>query len=822
METWRSVCEELPKRLSERCRPVAAGEGAPDEEPLEGGFVLYWMRNAARAHENPALDVAVAAANAVGRRAFVYHGVSEDYPYASDRHHTFVLEGAREVAAECAEREIGYALHVERPGHREPHLGSLADRAALVVVEEVPVEPLRTWRPALAAATETPVVAVDADCVVPMRLVGRLYDRAYKFRNAVEEMREQRIGREWEDVEAASGAGVPEGLGFEPLEIEEVDISSLVGACEIDHAVGPAPGTPGGAGAGYGRWRDFRDERLDDYNRRRNTPSDPEGVSRISPYLHWGQISPLRVAREAASRDSKGARKYVDELVTWRELAHHFCFYDPRHGTVDALPDWALESFREHESDERPALYDWERLARATTDDELWNLCQTSLLRHGELHNNVRMTWAKKLLEWTPSIDRALELALDLNHRYALDGSDPNSYHGIQWCFGAFDRPYDERPILGKVRPRDTDWHEGRIDMDSYAEFVRAPSVDEPPRIAVVGGGVAGATCARTLADHGLNVEVYDKGRGAGGRLSTRRAESGEDEIVRFDHGAPSFEVEDERFRRYLEAWREQGIVARWTGRFVELAGPDAEPVEREADRFVGTPKMNQLVRHLGADLDVSFGVRVGSLEDDGGRWRVIDEHGESLGVFDAVVATPPAPQTAELLEGTGTPLLAAVREARMLPIWTAMISFDSEVPVDFDVARIRGGPLGLAVRNASKPGRGAAETWVLHASHEWSSERLEEGREEVAEALERAFRDLARGGVRGVGVAHRSAHRWRYGRVDDAAGRDALYDESRALVLAGDWVAGPGVERAFLSGCAAAGHLLRELGDRVRGGRNG
>lgn len=805
--------ETYDDRIAERCRPVVPGDDGSLERSLDGEFVLYWMRNAARAHENPALDAAVAAANRLDVPALVYHGVAESYPYASDRHHTFILEGARQVQRDLRERGIGYLLHVERRGHRGDHLTDLCDRAALVVAEEVPVEPLRTWRPALASATETPVVAVDADCIVPMRLVGRLYDRAYKYRNAVEDVREARVERAWSDVEPTFDRYLPDDLPVEPVDLGDAAIPELVARCDIDHAVGPIPGTTGGRQAGYQRWAAYRDEHLDDYNRRRNTPTDPEGVSRMSAYLHWGHVSPFRMARQAHARDSRGAEKYIDEMVTWRELAHHFCYYDPNHGTVEALPDWALESLREHESDERPALYDWETLARADTDDELWNLCQTSLLRHGELHNNVRMTWAKKLLEWTPNIERALALALDLNHRYALDGSDPNSYHGIQWCFGAFDRPYDaDRAIIGKLRPRDTDWHAGRIDMEAYRAQVTAPPVEDPPSVAVVGAGVAGSICARTLCDHGLDVEVFDKARGPGGRVSTRRLEREGGGELQFDHGAPYFRVDGEPLRRHVDAWAEQGIVADWTGRCVAIENGERVECDGEDRRVVGLPKMNAVIRHLADDVSVAFDTRVGAVERDGATWRLLDPEGDALGTYDALVVTPPAPQTAALLEGVETPLRETVEAVDMAPTWTVMLAYAAPLDVEFDAARLEQEPLDRIVRDADKPGRDAAETWVLHSTGTWASDHLEESEPAVGDALEQAFETTIGETALGPERLARRVHRWRYARADGLDDRPALFDADIALAVAGDWVGGPGVAGAFASGCAAAGHLLRTI----------
>ena len=205
---------ELPDCLAERCRAVN------ETKPKSGGdFVLYWMRTACRAHENPALDVALITSRALDRPVLVYHALAETYPYASDRHHTFMLEGARDVQAEMAPRGIGYAFHLERQGHRGRHLVALAGKAALVVTEDMPVDPLRTWTKRLAEATSAPVWAVDTACIVPMRLVGRAHDRAFAFRRATEQLRQERLSRVWQEVESDRGAFMPDDLPFEPLDL---------------------------------------------------------------------------------------------------------------------------------------------------------------------------------------------------------------------------------------------------------------------------------------------------------------------------------------------------------------------------------------------------------------------------------------------------------------------------------------------------------------------------------------------------------------------------------------------------------------------------
>ena len=199
----------------------------------------------------------------------------------------------------------------------------------------------------------------------------------------------------------------------------------------------------------------------------------PAGFRRICT-TGWYRRSESR--GRPLSRRSKGAEKYLDELLIWRELAYTFCFYRPDHETLAALPDWARESLSEHEPDARPAINSWETLARGTTGDKLWDAAQRSLLIHGELHNNVRMTWGKALLNWTPDAKSALAAMIDLNHRYALDGRDPASYGGILWCLGQFDRPFPPaRRIFGTVRDRSTKEHAKRLDPDHYFRHATRP-----------------------------------------------------------------------------------------------------------------------------------------------------------------------------------------------------------------------------------------------------------------------------------------------------------------------------------------------------------
>ena len=797
--------DSFPDHLAERITDHSALAALPDG----GEFVIYWMRTAVRAHENPALDVALRAGQLFGLPVFVYHALSEKYPFASDRHHTFILEGARDVEAECATRGIGYAFHLERPGHRGPVLRTLAARAALVVTETLPVAPLDWLTDALAEAVTCPVWSVDTACVVPMPMVGKVHTRAFAFRDATAGVRAARIAAEWTDVAAHTPPFVPDAMPFEPLRLADADIAALVALCEIDHGVAPVPHTPGGTVAGYARWREFvATGRLDRYAAKRNDASI-DGVSRMSAYFHYGMVSTFRIVRECAVRGGDGADKYLDELLVWRELAYAFCYWHDAPETLDAIPGWARETLARHESDSR-TLHSWETLVRSSTGDDLWDAAQQSLRVHGELHNNVRMTWGKAIPMWSRNASDALERLIDLNHRYALDGRDPASFGGLLWCLGQFDRPFTpEVAVLGTVRPRPSDEHQQRMKFPAYRAHV-SRSAGLAPRVTIIGAGISGLACARTLHDHGIAVTVLDKSRGVGGRMSTRR-----DGNWQFDHGAPSFRLDDPRQVRLAESWLQDGVLR---------AMNDGE--------FIGSSGMNALAKHLARDVSVKTGVHVASLSHAGARagagWATVDRDGVEHD-SDIVLLATPAPQAAVLLSTLNdsvafAPSLAGVT---MLPCWSTMVVFDGPPPTTVTESLI-GGELRTdspvvhrAWRQSARPGRSSDEAWAVHSEGNWSAEHVEEDPAAIAKLVSEALRVQLQ--ITGT-IVHAVAHRWRYARVQTGLDDACLFDEKRGIGACGDWGSAAAtrrshqsVERAWLSGIALAGRVLGRVTSRSR-----
>lgn len=796
--TVPDLTDALPPHLAERVRVAGAGEVQG-----KGGFVLLWLHHACRDHDNAALDVALHLAQALDRPVLAYQGLGAGHRFDNDRHHAFILQGARELAPALARRGVRSVFHLpmaEPDGSNAvaaaaSPLTALARRACVVVTDDQPAPPWPRWLAGLAARVPAPLLAVDSACIVPMALSRRPPARAYAFRERLWGELQSRLDTGWPPApDSRPFQGDP---GFPPFDLDS-DLARAIGRCRIDHQVAPVAHTPGGSEAGYRRWQAFRRDGLADYHRLRNDAAVafPRGVSRLSPYLHQGMVSARRIATEARATGGAGAAKFLDELWTWRELAWHWCAGVDDPESLAALPGWAGASLRAHAGDARRHWRDLDALSGARSGVAVWDLAQLSLLRHGELHNNLRMSWGKALLEWSADPAQALARLVELNHRFALDGSDPASYGGLLWCLGLFDRPFPPaRAVTGTVRPRPLAAHAARLDLPALARRVGAPPTGRARTVAVLGAGIAGAAAARVLADAGHQVCVLEKSRGPGGRMATRREQG-----LAFDHGAQFLTVRDRRFAAQVRHWREAGLVVPWH--------PRSTAPDRGRERLLAVPGMNALARHLMADIELRTGTRVASAVREPDGWRLDDDHGDVLARADALVVTAPAPQAADLLRTPAPTLAAALDDVAYDPCWAALLALDRPVP---GLDCLHGGPdqpLAFASAMASRPGRAPEPAWVVHAGAGWSRRHLDASPAQVLPDLVDAF--CAASGLPAGAIVSAQCHRWRHALCTAPLARPALHDAGLDLAVAGDGLLGGRVESAWLSGVAAAASLVR------------
>lgn len=407
-----------------------------------GRYVLYWMQASQRAFWNPALEFAVDLADERGLPLLVAFGLTPNYPEANLRHYAWMLEGLRETAQALQDRGIGFIL---RLGHPPDVALELAADAAAVVTDRGYLRHQRAWRRYLAERAPCPVIEVETDAVVPVETAyPQQAVRAADLRRRIFPLLPRYLRPLQEQAPRVRAS-------FSEFSLDPTQPERILSLLEIDRTVGSVD-LPAGTGAARERLRWFLEEGLADYADLRSDPRR-DATSRLSPYLHFGQISPVEIAWHVSQFDGPGVHAFLNELIVWRELALNLVWYNPDYDRWEVLPRWARETLQDHAADPRPVLYTLEDLEAAQTDDPIWNAAQSALLQTGWMHNYLRMYWGKRLLVWTARPEDALRIGLYLNNKYALDGRDPSSYAGVGWCLGLYDRPFPERPIFGRVRP---------------------------------------------------------------------------------------------------------------------------------------------------------------------------------------------------------------------------------------------------------------------------------------------------------------------------------------------------------------------------------
>jgi len=442
-----------------------------DAAVRNGDWVLYWMQQSQRAHDNPALEYAIYRANQLDLPVLVVFALMDAYPEANLRHYRFMLEGLAETQNLLTRRRIRMVV---RKGAPAEVVAPLAQRAALLVCDVGYTRHQRSWRETLSQAVPCRTMAVEGDAVVPVATVSP------KAEYAARTIR-PKINQHLEHFMVPCPRYRPKRSSVE-LRVDGMDLSNLEAVLEgldIDTSV---PAVPqffrGGPGEAKRRLRRFIARNIERYDANRNQPQTDD-ISHMSPYLHFGQISPVFVALKISGATAGmgiDRAAYLEELIVRRELAINFVHYTPEYDRFSCLPGWAQKTLHEHASDQREQIYDRDSLAAGETHDRYWNAAMAEMRHTGFMHNYMRMYWGKKILEWTPSPEQAFDTALALNNKYFIDGRDPNSFAGVGWVFGVHDRAWFERDIFGKVRYMAATGLERKCDINAYVEKVAALS----------------------------------------------------------------------------------------------------------------------------------------------------------------------------------------------------------------------------------------------------------------------------------------------------------------------------------------------------------
>jgi deoxyribodipyrimidine photo-lyase len=448
---------------------------------------------------NFALDRALEWTEKLQKPLVVLEALRCGYPWASDRIHRFALDGMAENACWLEGTDVLYYPYLELiPNAGKGLLAALASRACAVVTDEFP----RFCLPSMvtSATREVPVLmeVVDSNGLLPLRQAEQPFPTAFAFRRFLQRKLPRHLA-EFPKANALLNAKLPKATVL-PQEILKRwpkasprllnSSDRVLAGIPLDHEIPPVE-TRGGSTPAQTLLRDFLRNKLASYAEARNEPEE-NATSELSSYLHFGHISVHQIFSEITGQEgwspnhlalratgsrtgwwgvSQATEAFLDQVVTWRELGFNCCQTRNDYDQFESLPAWALKTLRQHTRDERSYVYTVEQFERAKTHDPLWNAAQTQLVREGRIPNYLRMLWGKKILEWTRSPSKALEIMVELNNKYALDGRDPNSYSGIFWCLGRYDRPWGpERPVFGTVRYMSSENTARKINVQEYVQ----------------------------------------------------------------------------------------------------------------------------------------------------------------------------------------------------------------------------------------------------------------------------------------------------------------------------------------------------------------
>ncbi len=483
--------KDVPALRIRPCNETAVNE--------DGAYVLYWMIANRRIRRNFSLQRAVKLAAGLNKPLIIFEALRCGYRWASDRLHLFIIQGMKDNAERLRDGPCSYYPYLEpRENDGKGLLAALAEQACVVVTDDFPEFFLPRMMRAAAKQVKVGLEAVDSNGLLPMAAADRIFPTAYSFRRFLQKNLPDHLS-EFPPADPTADADLPSRASI-PSDIAEkwppADVTSLaedpdsLSDFPIDHKVRPAA-FRGGSEAANAALERFIAENLHQYADRSNQPDD-DVTSGLSPYLHFGHISAHDVFASIARKEgwskndlsdetkgkrsgwwgmSESAEQFLDELITWRELAYNMCSRTDEYGAYESLPEWARETIEDHLEDPRPYIYSDEEFESSRTHDDLWNAAQRQLVREGRMHNYLRMLWGKKIFHWTESPQDALRIMIHLNNKYGVDGRNPNSYSGIFWILGRYDRPWGpEREVFGKIRYMTSKSAARKLRVNEYLE----------------------------------------------------------------------------------------------------------------------------------------------------------------------------------------------------------------------------------------------------------------------------------------------------------------------------------------------------------------
>lgn len=422
------------------------------------GYILYWMQSSQRIEYNLSLNYAIKKANEIKKELLVVF-VLTDYPEANIRHYDFMIQGLNKISKKLKEKNIRFIVITDDPIES---ILKISEKAKLLITDRGYLKILINWRKSISKKINIPFIQIEDNVLLPLEMVSNKeeYSAATlrrKYNKTLDMFDENFQFHEYKGE-------------FIESDFKDINLDNYEKYINLDKTIKPTDFI-GGHDEGIKILKYFLENKLDKYSDMRNNPIY-DYQSNISPYLHFGMISPIEVYEVLKKYESKGKEDFFEEMFVRRELAKNFCFYNKEYDNFKCIKGWAKDTLKEHEKDRRKYIYSLEEFENSQTHDKYWNAAQTEMVKTGKMHGYMRMYWAKKVLEWTKKPEIAYDYLVKLNNKYELDGRDENGYTGIAWTFGKHDRAWVERDIFGKIRYMNENGLKRKFDIDRYVDKI--------------------------------------------------------------------------------------------------------------------------------------------------------------------------------------------------------------------------------------------------------------------------------------------------------------------------------------------------------------
>ena len=427
----------------------------------KSGDIVYWMSRDQRLSDNWALLATQAFVKKYNVNLVVIFCLVPDFLNATIRQYGFMLDGLQQVASGLKKKNIPFYLLTGNPGTEIP---KFVNNYGGLVTDFDPIKIKNSWKEEVNNKINIPFYEVDTHNIVPCWVSSPKQEYgAYTIRPKIRKLLPEFL----DEFPKVAKQNAPTPYLSRDGNIKWNELREKL---NIDFSVKEVDWIQPGEENAKKMLQKFINQKLYRYDEQRNDPN-ANAISNLSPYLHFGQISAQRIALEVHKSDCTDDAKeaFLEELIIRKELSDNFCFYNNNYDSIKGFPDWAKKTLNEHADDPREYLYSLEDFEEAKTHDDLWNAAQMQMVNSGKMHGYMRMYWCKKIYEWTRSAEEAMEFSIYLNHKYQLDGRDPNGYTGIAWSIGGvYDRAWFERDIFGKIRYMNYNGAKSKFDVKKY------------------------------------------------------------------------------------------------------------------------------------------------------------------------------------------------------------------------------------------------------------------------------------------------------------------------------------------------------------------